>query len=91
MGPKKETLLRWVNCSFEPITPLERIQELSDGIFFLQILNVETSRDTVDISPWAKISRIVKGNAINFRIFYILTAMFKSILFNFFFRTNNER
>lgn len=61
MGPKKETLLRWVNCCFESITPVQKIQELSDGTFFLQILNIENVCNTVDISPWAKISRAVKG------------------------------
>jgi len=62
MGPKKETLLRWVNCCYESITPVQRIQELSDGVFFLQILNVESSSDNVNISPWARISHVIKGN-----------------------------
>ena len=62
MGPKKETLLRWVNCCYESIAPVQRIQELSDGAFFLQILYIENSSDTVNTSPWAKISRVIRGN-----------------------------
>lgn len=62
MGPKKETLLRWVNCCFEEEAPIDKIKSLSDGSFFLYILGSLRSHYTTSNAPWLQIATILRGN-----------------------------
>lgn len=61
MGPKKDTLLRWVNCCFESEVPVDTLRNLSDGGFFLHILGFLRSHYTANGAPWLQIVTILKG------------------------------
>lgn len=65
MGPKKETLLRWVNCCCDNEAIVDKIRILSDGAFFLHILGFLGSHYTTNSVPWLQIVTILRGNIAN--------------------------
>ena len=62
MGRKRETLLRWVNCCYESASSFERLSDLSNGVFFLHILNIDANSPHIDSCPWTLIASVLDGN-----------------------------